>query len=302
MSGKENVKVVSNKYYFILLSIGVGLLLFVFYFTHLRYDLIRQSNNSAKKTNEAVHAYEELSDDYKSSVILYASTGLVSAKYLGMYSGDADDIIPDVEQIKMSADDIESRKRADTLEQRLKEQTKWILKPRIENTQLSDETDSKLAEISDTKAIIDRGEIHIQERLLSHKEELTKSFSLIYQWLLILISSSATLIIIVVISILWHIKKGKKNVQKIGLQKDRLDEIAWIQSHKVRSQVATILGLGKLFNHADASDPINVQILLGFQECTEKLDKIIREIDGKTRVSEEKINKIIALKSPIIEK
>jgi len=274
------MKSVHTKYYFILLSIGVGLLLFVFYFTYLRYDLIRQSNNSARTTNESVHAYEELSDDYKSAVIIYASTGLVYAKYLEMYAGDAHDILPDVAQIKASAEDIESKKRADTLEQQMNAQSGWILSSRV----ASDKTEGKLNEIYDSKAIIDRGEMHARELSMSHKEELQQSFSSIYQWLLILISASATLIIIVVVSILWHVKKDKKNVQRIGLQKNRLDEIAWIQSHKVRSQVATILGLAQLFNYEDIDDGNNAQIICGFKEATEKLDEIIREIDAKTRI------------------
>ena len=126
----------------------------------------------------------------------------------------------------------------------------------------------------------------MRELAINHKEELKKSFSSIYQWFLILITASASLIIFVVVLILWHIQKDKKNVQKIGLQKDRLDEIAWIQSHKVRSQVATILGLAQLLNYDDKKDEIKVQVISGFKEATEKLDEIIREIDGKTRIPE----------------
>jgi hypothetical protein len=296
------MKGVSNRYYFILLSIAVSLLLFVFYFTYLRYNLIQQSNNTGKKANDAVHAYEELSDDYKSAVIIYASTGLVSAKYLEMYSGDAHDILPDVEQIKSSVEDAEGGKRADSLEQRLKSQSEWILATRAGSAQIPDEADSRLNEIFETKAIIDRGESHVRELSTNHKEELKKSFLSIYQWLLTLITASASLIIFVVTLILWHVQKGKKNLEKIDLQKDRLDEIAWIQSHKVRSQVATILGLAQLFNYDDETDKINVEIITGFKEATEKLDEIIREIDSKTRISENGNQKLSVPRSRDIER
>src|ERR1700733_714076 len=96
---------VNNKYYFFLLSIGIILLLFVFYFTNVRYTIIQQSNSRANKTNEAVGGYEELSDDYKSAVIIYASNGLASEKYLEMYAGDAHDVLSDVAQIKKAAGD-----------------------------------------------------------------------------------------------------------------------------------------------------------------------------------------------------
>jgi len=277
------MRAVNIRYYFILLCIGIGLLLFVFYFTYLRYHLIWQSNNTAHKTNESVHAYEELSDDYKSAVIIYASTGLVSAKYLEMYSGDAHDMLPDVDLIKLSAEDNESRKRADTLEQQLKEQSAWILRRRVKSADGAEKSDNRLNEIFDTKAIIDRGEMHVRELSTNHKAELQRSFLSIYEWLLILISTSATLIIAVVVSILSHIRKDKRNLQKIGLQKGQLDDIAWIQSHKVRSQVATILGLAQLFNYDDANDENNSTIISGLKETTEKLDEIIKEIDAKTR-------------------
>jgi len=280
------MKGVSNKYYFILLSIGIILLLFVFYFTHVRYTLIQQSNNTVKKTNEAVGAYEELSDDYKSAVIIYTSNGLASEKYLEMYSGDAHDVLNDVAQIKKAAGDVESKKIADTLEHQLKAQMVWIIKERVGSSRLPDKTVNKLNQISVTRAVMDRGEKHVREIAMNNVQVLEQSFLSIYQWLLILITSSAILIIIVVVSILWHVQKDQQNLGRIAVQRGQLDDIAWIQSHKVRSQVATILGLAQLFNYDDASDENNAWVISGFKEATEKLDEIIKEIDFKTRAKE----------------
>ncbi len=277
---------IGNKNYFIFLFTGISLLAFVCYFTHLRYTLIRQSNDTAGKTNDAVHAYEELSDDYKSAVIIYSSTGLISAKYLEIYAGDAHDILADGEEIKRAAQDVESTTRADTLLQQLTAQSEWILKPSVGQLALSNNEDGRLKEIFETKAVIERGETHVRELATSQGERLKKSFSSIYQWLLMLIGVSATVIIGVVISILWHVRKDKNNVQKLGLQKGKLDEIAWIQSHKVRSQVATILGLTQLFAHDNPSDEDKAILINGLREAAEKLDDVVREIDAKTRVAE----------------
>jgi len=280
------MKGVSNKYYFVLLSIGIILLLFVFYFTHVRYTLIQQSNSTVKKTSEEVGAYEELSDDYKSAVIIYASNGLASEKYVEMYAEDAYDVLHDVGQIKDAAEDEESRKSADTLERQLTAQMIWILQEHVGSSQLPDKTADKLNQISVTRAVMDRGEKHVREIAMNHVEQLEQSFLSIYQWLLLLITSSAILIIVVVISILWHVQKGRKNLQRIGVQRGQLDEIAWIQSHKVRSQVANILGMAQLFNHGAQCDKNNAWIIGGITEAAEKLDKIIQDIDLKTRAQE----------------
>lgn len=74
----------------------------------------------------------------------------------------------------------------------------------------------------------------------------------------------------------------KKQHVKIQSRNERLQEIAWIQSHKVRGPVASILGLVDLFNHNDAADPINKEIITKMKEATKSLDRIIREIVSKT--------------------
>ncbi len=66
------------------------------------------------------------------------------------------------------------------------------------------------------------------------------------------------------------------------LQNERLKEIAWIQSHKVRGPVASILGLAQLFNYDNICDPDNTQILAGIREASAHLDAAIGEINQKT--------------------
>jgi len=71
-------------------------------------------------------------------------------------------------------------------------------------------------------------------------------------------------------------------IQKIQTQNQRLKEIAWIQSHKVRAPVASILGLVQLFNKQQPEDPINIEVLQGVTEAANTLDAVIKEINAKT--------------------
>ncbi len=79
------------------------------------------------------------------------------------------------------------------------------------------------------------------------------------------------------------ITEQRKQTMLIASQNERLKEIAWIESHKVRKPVATILGLAQLFNKDTPEDPTNEEILKGIIECAVELDMIIEEINDKTR-------------------
>jgi PAS domain S-box-containing protein len=82
---------------------------------------------------------------------------------------------------------------------------------------------------------------------------------------------------------LRDITDEKKKMLKIEAQNEVLKEIAWLQSHKVRGPVASILGLAQLFNYTDPSDPMNQEILEGIKFASTGLDNIIREVVEKTQ-------------------
>jgi signal transduction histidine kinase len=89
----------------------------------------------------------------------------------------------------------------------------------------------------------------------------------------------------VVVSInarLQDVTEQRLHIQKIQMQNQRLQDIAWLQSHKMRSPVATIMGLIQLFNSEDPNDPINARILEGVKEAAGNLDEVIKEINSKT--------------------
>jgi len=70
----------------------------------------------------------------------------------------------------------------------------------------------------------------------------------------------------------------KKHLAQIEQQNAKLKEIAWIQSHKVRGPVASILGLIALFNYEETADPVNKEILSGIKTASTHLDEIIKEV------------------------
>ncbi len=67
-------------------------------------------------------------------------------------------------------------------------------------------------------------------------------------------------------------------IQKIQLQNEYLEKIAWMHSHEARGPVANILGLASLFNMNDAADPDNTMMMELIIESSQQLDKVIRKI------------------------
>ena len=68
----------------------------------------------------------------------------------------------------------------------------------------------------------------------------------------------------------------------IEQQNEQFKEIAWLQSHKVRSHVATILGLSQFVNVSIIDDPDLNSVMRGIQTAASELDVVIREINRLT--------------------
>lgn len=88
--------------------------------------------------------------------------------------------------------------------------------------------------------------------------------------------------IIAVKGTIQDVTEQRLYIEKIQIQNQRLKDIAWIQSHKVRAPVASILGLIQLFNKEHPEDPINSEVLAGVAEAATTLDDVIKEINAKT--------------------
>ncbi len=78
------------------------------------------------------------------------------------------------------------------------------------------------------------------------------------------------------------ISEQRSQLLKIQEQNARLKEIAWIQSHKVRGPVASILGLISLVDYELIAGENNVEVLENLKTATHDLDLVIREVVEKT--------------------
>ncbi len=72
-------------------------------------------------------------------------------------------------------------------------------------------------------------------------------------------------------------------IKAIEIQNEKLREIAWIQSHKVRSPLATILGLADLLSE-DLPDTEFKEALHGLRLTAQKLDLVIRETSDNASI------------------
>ena len=74
------------------------------------------------------------------------------------------------------------------------------------------------------------------------------------------------------------ITQQQVRIQKIQLQNEYLEKIAWMHSHEARGPVANILGLASLFDMNEPSDPDNKMMMELIIESGHQLDKVIRKI------------------------
>lgn len=86
---------------------------------------------------------------------------------------------------------------------------------------------------------------------------------------------------IIVSGVTIDITSEKEATLKVQEQHKRLQEIAWVQSHKVRNHVATIMGLIGLLDVKNL-DLHNKELLDNIYQTAKDLDGVIREINRNT--------------------
>src|SRR6202008_2572538 len=79
-----------------------------------------------------------------------------------------------------------------------------------------------------------------------------------------------------------NITERKEIEAKLLKQNKQLSEIAYFQSHHLRSPIASILGLISLFDFNTPNQPLNAEIMAKMKEATEKFDGVIREMMSRT--------------------
>ncbi len=72
------------------------------------------------------------------------------------------------------------------------------------------------------------------------------------------------------------------NLKFIEAQNEQLKDIAWIQSHKVRGPLATIMGLVDILNENNLSEKDKDMVMEGLKMSSASLDEVIKEIVSKS--------------------
>lgn len=78
------------------------------------------------------------------------------------------------------------------------------------------------------------------------------------------------------------ITDARKLLRKTMNQNKTLQEIAWMQSHKIRGPLSTILGLLQLYEHGETTDDALWFIIEGINEKAQQLDELVRTITQMT--------------------
>ena len=82
--------------------------------------------------------------------------------------------------------------------------------------------------------------------------------------------------------VFWDITEAIEAKERLKHQNERLTEIAWLHSHKIRGPVATIMGLINIFDWANVNSPENIEIIKKIDEVSKQLDGIIHNVVKKT--------------------
>jgi PAS domain S-box-containing protein len=81
----------------------------------------------------------------------------------------------------------------------------------------------------------------------------------------------------------------KKQMLEIKKQNEKLQEIAWIQSHKLRGPLASILGLTNLFD-SNTACANNIEIIDHIRTAARQLDAVVHDIVAKSKLGEVKVS------------
>ncbi len=81
---------------------------------------------------------------------------------------------------------------------------------------------------------------------------------------------------------LRDISQYVKMIESLEEKNQRLSDIAWVQSHKLRGPLSTVMGIVQFLEDDDAPVEERNQMLIGLKAKVEEMDTIIHEIVSKT--------------------
>ena len=245
----------------------VILMVTLFYLTQQSYSQLKKSNQTVIETNNLISAYQHVSNDFKNSVI-YISTykNGPSQDYVHTYGKGLWEMQFHILRLKRLVG-LHERARLDAYSKQITLEENWLEASNPEDVDLYEDRDKHMKSIVSIQRYFDNTISNLQHQGIEDIKLSESSLSRLNYWTDALIISSISLMILASVLVYRQLAK--------------LKEIAWIQSHLVRAQVANLLGLGQLLNLEEPTDLDNTIVLANMLHTSHKLDKIVQDINIK---------------------
>jgi len=245
----------------------VILMVTLFYLIQRSYSQLKESNQTVIKTNNVISAYQYVANDFKNAVI-YISTykNSPSQDYVHTYGKGLWELQFHVLRLKRLLNNQE-RAKVDAFSIQMSLEENWLEGANPEDIDLHEDRDRHMKSIVSIQRYFDTTILKLQHQGIEDMKISESSLSHLNYWIDVLIISSISLMILASMLVYKQFTK--------------LKEIAWIQSHLVRAQVANLLGLGQLLNLEEPADMDNTIVLANMLVTSHKLDKIVRDINIK---------------------
>lgn len=254
------------------------LMVTLFYLTQKNYSLLNKSNQDVIETASLIKSHEVVANDFKNA-LLYTSTYKNSPNqaYLDIYGKGLWEIFFDMKRLER----LVSKKEKLELEGLLKRITieeDWLTNTDPNNVKDYEDRSKHIKTIIGIQSFFNSKILNLRQRSVLNTNDSENYLLRLNYWITLLIISTSVIMLVSIVFI-------NKQLKKVKFQNGQLKDIAWIQSHKVRAQVANLMGLSQLFEFDVSAYEENNIIISNLLVTTQKLDNIVREINAKSTLS-----------------
>lgn len=253
------------------------LMVTLFYLAQKNYNLLDKSNLAVIVTNNLITGHQNVSNDFKNAII-YISTykNSPSQDYVHTYGRGLWELKFHVLRLKRLVSS-EEKIQLDTLSKQIDIEENWLTNSDPNDVGLYDDRDKHIKSVITIQRFFDNKISQLVNQSIENIKTANYYLLRLYYWITALIIFTSVIILLSLMLI-------NKQLDRVKLKNSKLKEIAWIQSHKVRAQVANLLGLGQLLDQ-DEPDNYNNVVMEKVVVTTLKLDEIVHEIINKTSLN-----------------
>jgi len=247
----------------------------LFYVTQRNYKLLNSSNQRVILTANLITGHINVVNDFKNALIYNATYKNSPTKaYLDTYGKGLWEIYYNVKRLKRLVSKNESIE-LDKLLKQITIEEDWLRNTDSQNAELTDERDSHVRNIVNIQSYFDKKILDLRRMALNDIKSSESYSARLNFWI-------STLIIATCLIMLVSLFVINSQLRKVQYQNKQLSEIAWIQSHKVRAEVANVLGLSQLLEKKSCVNEEDSAIISKLLITTQKLDAIVKEINAKS--------------------